>query len=319
VTAAVAVPVCQTPGVIGAHYESRNPRTMRYTRQSSAPAGTDDRRGPQTREPDSIMTEIVLDIEAVGPEWDQLDEPTREYLVDRARKQAIRDGVDPDQEPLDEIAAERTALELGLAEVVAIGMWLLPAQRGAVLLRTPKWAVQAVDGSWSIASFTLEDAKTRCFMQEQELLRAFWGGLEKSDCGRIITYNGRGYDGPVLMVRSAINGVQCRRQLVPYRYDLAEHCDLADVLGFQGSTRSMYSLDYWCRRFGIESPKEVGVSGADVARLFRAGEYQVIGEYVLRDVQQLALLYQQLADTMLGLFKGGPRLPVQFALTGTEG
>lgn len=254
------------------------------------------------------MTEIVLDIETVGPEWDELDEPTRDYLLRRAR-------TDEDRAQLP----ERTALELGLAEVVAIGMWSLPAQRGAVLLQTPQWALQAADGSWSVTGFSLADAKTRCLVTEQELLRAFWLGFQKADCGRLITYNGRGYDGPVIMVRSAIGGVQCGRQLVPYRYDLAEHCDLADVLGFQGSTRSMYSLDWWCRRFGIASPKEEGISGADVARLFRAGEYQEIGEYVLRDVQRTAELYQRLAETMLGTFKGGPRLPVQLQLTGTEG
>jgi hypothetical protein len=262
------------------------------------------------------MTEIVLDIETVGPEWSELDQPTQEYLVKRMRSQALRDGVDPDQEPLDELAAERTALELGLAEVVAIGMWSLPAERGAVLLLTPTLDfLPDVQGNLSTeTSLQIPGAKTRCFHTERELLQAFWAGLEKSQASRIITANGRGFDGPNLMVRSAIGGVQCGRQLVPYRYDLAEHCDLLDVLGFQGSVRSMYSVDYWMRRFGIASPKDEGITGADVARLYRAGEYQAIGEYVLRDVQGEAKLYQALSATMLGLFKGGPRLPVQTKL-----
>ena len=262
------------------------------------------------------MTEIVLDIEAVGPPWDELDESTRDYLVDRARRQALRDGVDPDQEPLDEIAADRTALELGLAEVVAIGMWSLPAQRGAVLLRTPGQIFPGFGKPIEVAG-----AKTRCFLTEMELLRAFWAGLEKANCTRIIGYNSRGYDGPVLMMRSAVNGIAVGRNLCPYRYDLAECCDLMDALTFWGATRSTYSLAYWCERFGIESPKAEGVSGSDVAQLFRAGEYDKIGKYVLRDVRATAQLYERLAETVFFTFRGGPQLQrnPQLSLTGTEG
>jgi 3'-5' exonuclease len=72
---------------------------------------------------------------------------------------------------------------------------------------------------------------------------------------RLVTFNGRGYDGPVLMTRSAQLGIAPSRNLVPYRYDLSDHCDLFDVLGYQGASRDRFSLDYWCRRFDVESPK----------------------------------------------------------------
>jgi hypothetical protein len=92
--------------------------------------------------------------------------------------------------------------------------------------------------------------------------------------------------------------------LVPYRYDLAEHCDLFDVLTFQGTMRDRYSLDYWCRRFDVQSPKG-SIDGSQVGRAYREGRIEDIGEYCLRDVRATGELYTKLAHTLLPLFKGG--------------
>jgi predicted PolB exonuclease-like 3'-5' exonuclease len=88
------------------------------------------------------------------------------------------------------------------------------------------------------------------------------------------------------------------------RFSIADHCDLADVLQFHGATRERYSLDYWCRRFDIESPKG-SIDGSQVARAYRSGRIDDIGEYCLRDVRATALLYQKLEPTILPLFQGG--------------
>jgi hypothetical protein len=50
------------------------------------------------------------------------------------------------------------------------------------------------------------------------------------------------------------------------------HCDLADQLTFyggggrDGATRR-FNLDFYCKAFGVESPKSQGVTGQDVTRL----------------------------------------------------
>jgi predicted PolB exonuclease-like 3'-5' exonuclease len=106
------------------------------------------------------------------------------------------------------------------------------------------------------------------------------------------------------MIRSAQLGVRPSRQLVGYRYDLSDHCDLAEVLTFQGTVRENYKLDYWCRRFDIESPKG-GIDGSQVSRFYRDGRIEDIGEYCLRDVRATAALYRKLRATILPLFKGG--------------
>jgi 3'-5' exonuclease len=244
---------------------------------------------------------IVFDIEVAGFAWEEVDEITRGYLLNRERDAAKRDAV-----------PERTALFPGLGKVIAIGMWLVgrdakgePLDRGMMLLEgasEEEHAWEKVPGSKLYRA------------DERQLLARFWElvAARRDASGRelprprLVTFNGRGYDGPILTIRSAQLGLKPSRDLVPYRYDIGEHCDLADVLGFQGAYNERYSLDYWCRRFDIESPKG-SIDGSQVGRAYREGRIEDIGEYCLRDVRATAQLYQKLETTMLPLFKGGPR------------
>jgi DNA polymerase III epsilon subunit-like protein len=233
------------------------------------------------------MTEtIVFDIEVAGFPWKEVDEITRGYLVGRARDAEERDAV-----------PERTALYPGLGKIIAIGLWLVEDDRGLILL-------EGEDAPEKRAWERVPNAKIQTG-DERALLEEFWRIVTHDRRPRLVTFNGRGYDGPFLMVRSAQLGVPCRRDLVPYRYDIREHCDLSDVLSFFGSRRENYSLDYWCRRFDVESPKG-SIDGSQVARAYRDGRIDEIGEYCLRDVRATAELYCKLATTLLPLFKGGP-------------
>lgn len=222
------------------------------------------------------MHSIAIDIETVGPaDWSEVDDSTREYLVERW----VRNGKlgETGQAEPDACAAQ-CALEPGMARVVAVGVWSVEKERGVAL-------VEGRDGD------------------ETTILREFWTKLP--DRCRIVTFNGRTFDGPVLMIRCAQLGIRCPIDLVGYRYDISQRCDLLDVLTFMGASRATYSLDYWCRRFGIESPKD-GVAGGDVAALHAGGEYDTIAEYVLGDVRATAELFRRLRP-MLGVFKGGPK------------
>jgi predicted PolB exonuclease-like 3'-5' exonuclease len=236
------------------------------------------------------MSDLVIDIETVGESWDALDGASREYLTKRAEAKLLRENTE-DGDAVAE-ASGRTALELGLARIVAIGMWNVDTGKGRALV---------------INEYDISDGAVESFRTEDDMLREFWALVGARFRGRIITFNGRSYDGPVLTIRSAQRGITATRDLVGYRYDLAQHCDLADVLRWQGALWGGYNLDYWCRRFGIESPKQ-GVDGGDVGELFAAGRIAEIAEYVLRDVKATAELYAALKP-MLHLFKGGPARP----------
>jgi len=235
----------------------------------------------------SSVPNLVYDIEVAGLPWEEVDEITRGYLMSKQRDDAAREAV-----------RERTALFPGLGKVIAIGMWLVHEERGMLLLEGEHEPEQA----WEKVSHSKIERGS-----EEQILRRFWELVDLSGKGkrtRLVTFNGRGYDGPVLMTRSAQLGIAPSRNLVPYRYDISDHCDLFDVLGYQGASRDRFSLDYWCRRFDVESPKG-SIDGSQVAKAYRAGRIEDIGEYCLRDVRATAQLFQRLEKTLLPLFKGG--------------
>ncbi len=231
------------------------------------------------------MNTISFDIEVAGFPWDDVDEATRGYLLNRERDPAERDGV-----------PEKLALFPGLGKIIAIGMWLVEEDRGMILLEgdsEPERTWEKVPGSKIFRG------------TEKEILAKFWE-LAANRSSRLVSYNGRGYDGPMLSIRSAQLGIAPSRQLVGYRYDLTGHCDLMEIFSFQGAVRGRFSLDYWCRRFDVESPKG-GIDGSQVGRAYRDGRIDDIGEYCLRDVRATAELYRKVESTLLPLFMKGGR------------
>jgi len=236
------------------------------------------------------MHDCVIDIETKAPEWGELDETTQEYLTERAMK---RDKLD--YEHGEAAAKEELAFDIGLAHIVAIGMWMVDAS-------APPYIILQAPMSTMVMTTA---AQVACFEDEATMLSRFWHVLRRSNAKRIITFNGRAFDGPKLMVRSAMLDIRAGKNLVPYRYDISEHCDLYDVLTFFGACRG-YSLDYWSRRFGIASPKEGGITGADVGRLHTEGRFVEIAEYLAGDLIATAALYKRLLPSLLWTFKGGP-------------
>jgi len=106
----------------------------------------------------------------------------------------------------------------------------------------------------------------------------------------LVTYNGRGFDLPVL-------GLRCLRWGVPlpfkyddgfaHRYRQGGHIDLCDLLSDHGATRSM-KLDDVAKLIGL--PGKVGVDGSQVEALYNSGQLELIKNYCLSDVVQTAFL-----------------------------
>ncbi|MGE0399334.1 MAG: 3'-5' exonuclease [Kofleriaceae bacterium] len=108
----------------------------------------------------------------------------------------------------------------------------------------------------------------------------------------LVTYNGRGFDLPVLALRSLCHGVALpwyyRDHSTRYRYSDQGHLDLCDWLADHGATRSG-SLDAIARLIGL--PGKTGVDGSQVEGLYAAGQLEEIQRYCLTDVAQTALLF----------------------------
>jgi hypothetical protein len=228
---------------------------------------------------------FAYDIEVAGYLWDEVDESTRGYLLNRAKSDKDREAV-----------PERTALYPGLGRIIVIGLWNVHEERGLALVEGEPHEMRDWDKVPGSKIFRGD---------ETALLEKFWEtvGPRNGRLPRLVSFNGRGYDGPNLSIRSAQHGVRPSRQLVGPRYTIADHCDLQEVLTFQGATRDLYSLEYWCRRFDVESPKG-SIDGSQVGRVYREGRIDEIGEYCLRDVRATAQIYRRLETTILPNFAG---------------
>jgi predicted PolB exonuclease-like 3'-5' exonuclease len=228
------------------------------------------------------MSTLIFDIETVGEDFDTLDETTQDVLTRWIKRETGSN---------EDYAAALSDMKNGMGfspltgEIVAIGMYDGERERGAVYFQpSPKKKENNFE----------EDGCKFEVMTEKEMLSRFWEVVEKYET--FVTFNGRAFDVPFLMVRSAIHGIRPSKNLLANRYlnyqpGHARHIDLLDQLTFYGATRRKGSLHLWCRAFGIESPKAQGVDGEDVKALFDRGQSSDIARYNARDLRATYELY----------------------------
>ncbi|HEY0193165.1 MAG TPA: ribonuclease H-like domain-containing protein [Kofleriaceae bacterium] len=108
----------------------------------------------------------------------------------------------------------------------------------------------------------------------------------------LVTYNGRSFDLPVLVLRSLCHAVALpwyyRDPDTRSRYREAGHLDLCDWLTDHGAIRAG-KLDTFTRLIGL--PGKTGMDGSQVEGLYQAGQLASIQQYCLTDVAQTALLF----------------------------
>ena len=215
------------------------------------------------------MSRIVFDIETLGFPLESFDAGQQEYLMKFAKT---------DDERTE--AIQKLNLSPLTAQIIAIGMLNPDTGQGKVLYQdtdTTPWI--SGDGSVQFVPGT-----------EKQMLEQFWTTLQHYK--QVITFNGRSFDAPFVMLRSALHGVKSGRNLVPNRYYVYEHCDLLDQLTFYGAVRK-FNLDFYCKGFGIKSPKSDGLTGLDLGPLFHDGKYRDIAQYCIGDVKATAELFQR--------------------------
>jgi DNA polymerase elongation subunit (family B) len=132
-------------------------------------------------------------------------------------------------------------------------------------------------------------------MSEAQLLSCFWHLASTAEL--IVTYNGRGFDVPFMVMRSLIHGVPPKVDLISNRFSLRPHLDLYDVLQPRRGL-GPGSLDVMCWALGITSPKDV-MDGSMVAPAYGRGEIETIATYNVGDVRATSALYQHVRDTLL--------------------
>jgi len=228
------------------------------------------------------LNTVVFDIETVGVDWTSLDDAQRAYLLKNAKS-----------EEEQRLVPEWLSLWPMTGKIVVLAMQNVETGRGRVWYEKAdgRREEKSEDGLFDFVGDT-----------ECAFLEEFWKTMTRFD--RFVTFNGRGFDCPWMMLRSAVHGLRPSKNLMGYRYSVRPHVDLLEVLTFfgaGGSAARKFNLDFYCKAFGIESPKSHGVTGMDVNTLMAEHRYREIAEYCLRDVKATVLLYQIWKERLAGV------------------
>lgn len=229
---------------------------------------------------------LVFDIETVGLPFASFDDAQQEYLLRYASS----------QEEKDKKIAEM-ALSPITGQIVTIGMMMIKPADGGMQPREVAYTVDpAMADTDAPRESTLPSGATAYASSEHTMLENFWKLLSSHAGIHLVSFNGRGFDAPWLMLRSAVLGIRPTRNLMDgTKFSYANHTDLLDKLTFynrstSGATRA-FNFDFFAKAFGITSPKAEGVDGSKVSDLFANGNYDDIAEYCLRDVRATWELY----------------------------
>jgi predicted PolB exonuclease-like 3'-5' exonuclease len=208
-----------------------------------------------------------------------------ETVPDVAAGRRLHDLDDLDDENVGRVMFHKRAAETGGSEFLRHHLHRIVAI--SVVLRTPdKFKV------WSLG-----DADSA----EQELLKRFFDGIDRYT-PTLVSWNGSGFDLPVIHYRSLLHGVAAPRYWDTGSDDKnfkwnnylsrfhERHTDVMDVLaGYQ--PRATAKLDEIATLLGF--PGKMGMSGAHVWDSYLAGEIEGIRNYCETDVLNTYLVFQR--------------------------
>lgn len=229
------------------------------------------------------MNNLIFDIETIGENFEELDETTQDVLTRWIKKEA--ESKDEYKEALEELKNGLGFSPL-TGEIVAIGVLDYEKNKGAVYFQAPGENMEEME----------ENGIKFKQSTEKEMLENFWNGAKNYQ--EFVSFNGRIFDVPFLMIRSAVHGIKPTKNLMSNRYLNSQkfdsaHIDLLDQLTFYGAMRRKGSLHLWSRVFGIESPKAQGITGDDVGRLFKEKRFLDIARYNVGDLIATKKLYER--------------------------
>lgn len=220
------------------------------------------------------MRRLVLDIETVGCSLEELTESQREFVLRYAEKEK-----DDDVRAMKtEEAIRYLSLYPFTAKIVALGLLDIKSGKSLVLYEdedNAKWTNE-------------EKQIVYAGMTEERMLKKFWELI--NDTELVITFNGKVFDLPFIMLRSAMLKIKPTKNLISGKYGSRFHVDLLEKLTFYGSVKK-FNLDFYCTAFGIPSPKARGIDGMEVKNLYESGHIKDIAVYCADDIEATFKLY----------------------------
>ena len=130
---------------------------------------------------------------------------------------------------------------------------------------------------------------------ECAMIAAFFGFIERF-APRLVSFNGKNFDMPVLVLRALKHNIRASAYLdtvsdkwnnYKTRFSELKHCDLFESLG--GSGARGLRLDTVCAMAGL--PGKYDIHGDQVMQLFYKGEFEKIHEYCESDTLNTYMLF----------------------------
>lgn len=220
------------------------------------------------------MRRIIFDIETCAYPVESLSESQQEYLLRYSEKETEEERKSQKRDD----AIRYLSLYPLTAKVIAIGIYHVEKEKTFVYFESnqpEEWMNEEKNISYK-------------GLNEKEMIQSFWRIVDFTD--QVVTFNGRNFDIPFIMMRSAMLEIRPTKNLMGNRFNSNNHLDLLEQFTFYATTRK-FNLDFYCQAFGIESPKSKGISGMEVKNLYEAGRIKDIAMYCAEDVNATAKLY----------------------------
>ncbi len=120
-----------------------------------------------------------------------------------------------------------------------------------------------------------------------EIVRQFWRGVGHYNRAKLVTFNGRGFDLPLMELAAFDHSCSARDyfQSSRNRYN-GNHLDLMDWLSNTGACRIAGGLSMMAQRSAGGVPAgcgKLGVAGDQVYQMYKAGQLQDINDYCMFD------------------------------------
>lgn len=120
-----------------------------------------------------------------------------------------------------------------------------------------------------------------------EIVRQFWKGIGRYKSMKLVTFNGRGFDLPLMELAAFDHGCSARDYFMTSRNRfMGNHLDLMDWMSNYGACRLTGGLNMLALRAGGGHPVGCGkmdVAGDQVYEMHRAGKLQQINDYCMFD------------------------------------
>ncbi|MFN0196429.1 MAG: 3'-5' exonuclease [Planctomycetaceae bacterium] len=149
-------------------------------------------------------------------------------------------------------------------------------------------AVAKLDKKYKLCDLTVLDAPN---FRAHEITRRFWQGWSHYQQPTFVTFNGRGYDLPVLELAAFRYGLNVAQWFTidgrsydqpRNRYNMDAHIDLMDLISNFGATRVTGGLNLLANLIG--KPGKTGIDGSKIQDMYAAGKVAQINDYCRCDV-----------------------------------